>query len=131
MLSQLFIYVIYICNYVIFGGGSGTRQTSVSLILEIMSLSLVAYDDSSDSETEETQPSGPNINPDKQSDSKSDVRKLLAVLPPAKRKGRDAKQPVRIGLPKLENEVSYTWIYCQEFWRGALIRVRRDLDPIE
>ena len=102
-----------------------------------MSLSLVAYDDSSDSETEEIQPSGPNINPDKQSDSKSDVRKLLAVLPPARRrggKGRDAKQPVRIGLPKLENEVSYTWIYCQEFWRGALIRVRRlayDLDPIE
>ena len=93
-----------------------------------MSLSLVAYDDSSDSETEETQPSGPNINPDKQSDSKSNVRKLLAVLPPAKRKGRDAKQPVRIGLPKLENEVR---IYCQEFWRGALIRVRCDLDPIE
>lgn len=74
-----------------------------------MSLSLVAYDDSSDSETEEALPSGPTVNPDKQ----SDVRKLLAVLPPPKSGGgkvRGAKQPVRIGLPKLENEVSYTWI---------------------
>ena len=78
-----------------------------------MSLSLVAYDDSSDSETEEALLSGPTVNPDKQSDSKSDVRKLLAVLPPPKSGGgkvRGAKQPVRIGLPKLENEVSYTWI---------------------
>lgn len=111
-------------NYVILNNfqlGAGQDKAPASLILEIMSLSLVAYDDSSDSETEENQPSGPNINLDKQSDSKSDVRKLLAVLPPAKRgggRGRDAKHPVRIGLPKLENEVSYTWIYCQEFWRG-------------
>lgn len=78
--------------------------------LEIMSLSLVAYDDSSDSETEEAPPSGPTVNPDKLSDSKSNVRKLLAVLPPPKSgggRGRGAKQPVKIGLPKLENEVSY------------------------
>ena len=75
-----------------------------------MSLSLVAYDDSSDSETEETSPSGPTVNPDKLSDAKSNVRKLLAVLPPPKSgggRGRGAKQPVKIGLPKLENEVSY------------------------
>ena len=117
--------------------GAGQDKAPASLILEIMSLSLVAYDDSSDSETEENQPSGPNINLDKQSDSKSDVRKLLAVLPPAKRgggRGRDTKQPVRIGLPKLENEVSYTWIYCSRILEGALIRVRRlayDLAPIE
>ena len=79
-----------------------------------MSLSLVAYEDSSDSETEDVPTGGrSDSKPDRQ--SKEDVRKLLAVLPPAKggggrARGRGAKQPVRIGIPKLENEVSYSSI---------------------
>jgi hypothetical protein len=61
-----------------------------------MALSLVAYGDSSDSESEEA--SVPEM--------KTDVRKLLSVLPPAKSKSGRGKQPVRIGLPKLEKGVS-------------------------
>lgn len=64
-----------------------------------MALSLVAYGDSSDSEPEET--SAPA-----KKESSTDVRKLLSVLPPAKSKSRGGKQPVRIGLPKLEKGVS-------------------------
>lgn len=64
-----------------------------------MALSLVAYGDSSDSESEE--PSGPL-----KKDSSRDVRKLLSVLPPAKAKGGVGRQPVRIGLPRIERGVS-------------------------
>ena len=63
-----------------------------------MALSLVAYGDSSDSESEE-----PSV-PEKK-DSGTDVRKLLSVLPPAKSKSGGGKT-VRIGLPKLEKGVS-------------------------
>lgn len=61
--------------------------------------SLVSYGDSSDSESEES------LAPVKKEGDK-DVRKLLSVLPPAKGKGGVGKQPVRIGLPKLERGVS-------------------------
>jgi len=89
-----------------------------------MSLSLVAYEDSSDSETEEVPVGGKeggrsDSKPDRQ--SKEDVRKLLAVLPPAKGvggRGRSAKQPVRIGIPKLENEVS-----CSSIVREGCLQI--------
>lgn len=61
-----------------------------------MALSLVAYGDSSESESEEAS----------KKESGTDVRKLLSVLPPAKSKSGRGKQPVRIGLPKLEKGVS-------------------------
>ena len=64
-----------------------------------MALSLVAYGDSSESESEEASV------PEKK-ESGTDVRKLLSVLPPAKSKNGRGKQPVRIGLPKLEKGVS-------------------------
>ena len=64
-----------------------------------MALSLVAYGDSSESESEEASV------PEKK-ESNTDVRKLLSVLPPAKSKSGRGKQPVRIGLPKLEKGVS-------------------------
>ena len=64
-----------------------------------MALSLVAYGDSSDSESEE-------VSAPAKKESTTDVRKLLSVLPPAKNKSGGGKQPVRIGLPKLEKEVS-------------------------
>ena len=63
--------------------------------------SLVSYGESSDSEPEEyTAPS--------KKESERDVRKLLSVLPPAKVKGVGRRQPVRIGLPKIEKGVSPT-----------------------
>ena len=64
-----------------------------------MALSLVAYGDSSDSESEEASV------PEKK-ESGTDVRKLLSVLPPAKSKSGRGKKTVRIGLPKLEKAVS-------------------------
>lgn len=68
-----------------------------------MSSSLVAYGSSSESESEE----GPEQSTRKQPvvSAKDDVRKLLSVLPPAKQRGGNAKQPIRIGLPTLETEV--------------------------
>lgn len=69
-----------------------------------MSSSLVAYGSSSESESEE----GPEQSARRQpvASAKDDVRKLLSVLPPARRRGgSSAKQPVRIGLPTLEAEV--------------------------
>ena len=68
-----------------------------------MSLSLVAYGDSSDSDLE-AEESG---RAEKQT-SKQDIRKLLSVLPPPKKREKArSKQPVRIGLPKLEEVHTY------------------------
>ena len=64
-----------------------------------MALSLVSYGDSSESESEES------FVPVNKEESR-DVRKLLSILPPVKSKGGVVKQPVRIGLPKLETGVS-------------------------
>ena len=63
-----------------------------------MALSLVSYGDSSESESEES------FVPVKE--ESRDVRKLLSILPPVKSKGGAVKQPVRIGIPKLETGVS-------------------------
>jgi len=66
-----------------------------------MALPLVAYgDSSSESEVEEEQ----GVEEKRQGD-KSDVRKLLGVLPPPK-ENRTKKQPVRIALPTLQTGVS-------------------------
>ena len=65
-----------------------------------MAVSLVSYGESSDSEPEETAAS-------LKKDDDRDVRKLLSVLPPAKASGgKRGKQPVRIGLPKIQKGVS-------------------------
>ena len=61
-------------------------------------MSLVAYGDSSESDLE-AEESG---RAERQA-SKEDIKKLLSVLPaPRKREKAGSKQPVRIGLPKLE-----------------------------
>ena len=69
----------------------------------VMSLSLVAYCDSSDSETEDAR-----ADSDGKDGSQAAVKRLLSVLPPARSRGASRKQklPVRIGLPKVaEREV--------------------------
>ena len=91
------------------------------VFFHIMSASLVAYEDSSESESEENPEQGAGRRP---AASKEDVRQLLSVLPPAKRRG-GAKQPVRIGLPTLENEVGtvqckFTWPEVGIKWRQAI-----------
>ena len=68
-----------------------------------MSLSLVAYGDSSGSESEPED--GPVSRSNNQS-AKEDVRKLLSVLPAPRGGGKGSKQPVRIGLPQLDKGVS-------------------------
>ena len=67
-------------------------------------MSLVAYgDSSSDSEADDSRQSeGGTL----QQGSKSDVRKLLGVLPPPRGASKSSKQPVRIALPTLNTEVS-------------------------
>ena len=66
-----------------------------------MALPLVAYgDSSSESEVEEEQGVV-----EKRQDDKSDVRKLLGVLPPPK-ENKTKKHPVRIALPTLQTGVS-------------------------
>ena len=81
-----------------------------------MAVSLVSYGESSDSEPEETSAS-------LKKDGERDVRKLLSVLPPAKGgSGNRGKQPVRIGLPKIQKGVcnlifvtctfKHTYILC-------------------
>ena len=89
-----------------------------------MSLSLVAYGDSSDSESEEeTAPQPSTIT----SNAKTDVRKLLSVLPAPKGRAKGGgKGPVRIGLPKLEQEVSEDIIICLVsvlWWSVALVGI--------
>lgn len=61
-------------------------------------MSLVAYGDSSESDLE-AEESGR----DERKASKEDVKKLLSVLPPPRKRDKaGSKHPVRIGLPKLE-----------------------------
>lgn len=72
-----------------------------------MALSLVAYEDSSsESEDEEEQSVA-----EKPKEDRSNVRKLLGVLPPPK-DNRTKKHPVRIALPTLQTGVSYC--HCSE-----------------
>ncbi len=75
-----------------------------------MSLSLVAYGESSgsESEPEEEVTSQP---------TKDDIRNLLSVLPRPKSSsggGRRSRGPVRIGLPKVEGGVSSDHYRMQE-----------------
>ena len=64
-----------------------------AVAVPVEDMSLVAYrESSSESEVEE--------GGEPEDEKKSDVRKLLGLLPPAKG-GRSNKQPVRISLPTL------------------------------
>ena len=72
------------------------------LLAYSMALSLVTYEDSSsDSEADEERPQKAGG----EQDRKSDVRKMLGLLPPP-RGCKTSKQPVRIGLPTVEARVS-------------------------
>ena len=66
-------------------------------------MSLVAYgDSSSESEVEEGGEVEASAN-----DDKSDVRKLLGLLPPPKGSKPSGKHPVRISLPTVKSGVGY------------------------
>ena len=67
-----------------------------------MALSLVDYGDSSSEEEAEGEQ---DVSEQRGDGKKSDVRKLLGVLPPPKG-NRTKKQPVRIALPTLQAGVS-------------------------